>query len=171
MCFLPFYLYWSCCKLSILFSKEQFISLILFSFLVSISFLLLALGIFSPNLLRLRVWVTDFKPFLFSYNYQGHFQCKCPVLHSCWTVALPRKKGGRVNSQLSPAETVYQRWVLLISGWSRVSTNTEFSQTILYFHFGQGKALLGVFAMLLTVQGWRLLQHAVQNAWETIRKN
>lgn len=95
MCFLPFYLCQSCWKLPILFLKEQFISLIFFFtvFLVSISFPLLALGLFcSSNFLRLRAWVTDFKPFLFSCNYLGPF-VSANVLHSPLLLDSDQLKG------------------------------------------------------------------------------
>lgn len=62
-------------------------------FLVSISFPLLALGLFcSSNFLRLRAWVTDFKPFLFSCNYLGPF-VSANVLHSPLLLDSDQLKG------------------------------------------------------------------------------
>lgn len=63
--------------------------------------------------LRLKEWVTDFKPFLFSYNYLGPF-VSANVLYSPLLLDSDQPKGmcvtggGRVNSQLT-TKTVCRR--------------------------------------------------------------
>lgn len=106
MCFLPFYLCQSCWKLPILLFKEQFISLIFF-FHCFLSFNFLPSPCFGFfYFLRLKEWVTDFKPFLFSYNYLGPF-VSANVLYSPLLLDSDQPKGmrvtggGRVNSQLT----------------------------------------------------------------------
>lgn len=91
------------------FTFQRTIYLIFFPlvFLVSISFLLFALDLFCfSNFLRLRAWVTDFKSFLFSYNYLGPF-VSANVLYSSLLLDSDQLKGmcvtpkeGRWQSQL-----------------------------------------------------------------------
>lgn len=113
------------------FSKNNLFHWFFFHCFLSFNFLPLpCFGFFY--FLRLKEWVTDFKPFLFSYNYLGPF-VSANVLYSPLLLDSDQPKGmcvtggGRVSSQLNPLKLCAGEEVLLIFGLSRVSTDTKFS--------------------------------------------